>query len=208
MNQFPVNFERRYNDKSIFYATVALIIAAAVLTLILLFNALYIRIYVVGSSMKNTLTGAPSVDRAGGDYVYICRYIEPKRGDIVVIDAGNRSLIKRVIALGGDRIKLDNGVLYLNGQVVEEPYVSPENNKDVKKNTFEEITVKQGEVFFMGDNRDNSEDSRGDFYGCMPVERISGVVTGWSMQYKQAITNWNTFFEFTLPEIFGEQNNV
>ena len=208
MVEFPINVNEKNANKRDIFSNILIFILAAIFILILLFNTLYSRIYVVGSSMQCTLTGAPSVTQAGGDYVYICKYMTPDYGDIVVIDVGNRNLIKRVIALGGDTVRLDNGVLYLkkNGSAeemrVEEPYVSPENNTDMRKNTFAAVTVEEGYVFCMGDNRDNSEDSRGH-YGCMPVESITGVVTGWSMHCKEAVTGWNTFFDFTLPGFFG-----
>ncbi len=197
MVELPISIEKKPERKQDLLSTVAVIILAVVFIFVLSFRILYTRIYVVGSSMQSTLTGALSPNSSGGDYVYICKYIQPRRGDIVVIDVGNRSLIKRVIAVGGDKIKLEKGVLYLNDEIKEEPYVSPDRNLDPVKNTFEELTVDEGYVFCMGDNRDNSEDSRG-IYGCMPVENILGVVTGWSMQFKDAVTDWNTFFEFTL----------
>lgn len=208
MVEFPINVDNRYGSKRDWLSNLLIYFLAIVFILLLLFNSLYDRIYVVGSSMQDTLTGATSVNRAGGDYVYICKYIEPDYGDIVVIDVGDKNLIKRVIAFGGDSVRLDNGVLYLKKkadkeeQLVEEPYVSPDRNTDSRKNTFSAISVPKGCVFCMGDNRDNSDDSRGK-YGCMPIENITGVVTGWSMQCKAAVTGWNTFFDFTLPEMFG-----
>ena len=206
MTDFPIRLNEKYNDKGGWFSTVVLTIVTVLFTLLLIFNVLYTRIYIVGSSMRNTLVGAESMEKAGGDYVYICKYIEPKRGDIVVIKVGDRSLIKRVIGLGGDSVKLEDGVLYLNGELVEEPYVDDNLNIDTRKNNFDETVVKEGYVFFMGDNRDNSEDSRG-YYSCQPVENIEGVVTGWSLQCKDAITKWNTFFEFTLPELFSVQES-
>ena len=207
MTDFPIRLNQKTEDKSGLFSTVVIFVLAIVFIIMLLFNTLYTRIYVVGSSMQTTLSGAYSEYQAGGDYVYICKYIEPKRGDIVVIDVGERSLIKRVIALGGEKVRLECGVLYIDGELIEEPYINPANNTNMKKNTFNEIEVEEGYVFCMGDNRDNSEDSRG-IYGCMPVENITGVVTGWSMQCKDVITGWNTFFGFTLPELFGAQNNL
>jgi len=202
MAEFPISIENKSAGMREVLLNALMVILAAFFALLLLFNVLYSRIYVVGSSMQRTLTGASSPNDAGGDFVYICKYIEPDYGDIVVIDVGNRSLIKRVIAFGGDKVRLDNGVLYVNGNLVEEPYVSPDKNTDMNRNTFSELIVDEGCVFCMGDNRDNSEDSRG-VYGCMPIENIAGVVTGWSMQCKEAVTGWNTFFEFTLPDLFG-----
>lgn len=199
MNDLPlnVNFKTRNSDEKIL--NIIIVILTVFFMLTILFNTIYTRIYVVGSSMRNTLIGSASPDVAGGDYVYICEYKEPKPGDIVMIKAGNRNLIKRVLAFGGDRVKLVNGDLYVNDKFVEEPYVSPENKTNLSRNNFDEITVDEGCIFFMGDNRDNSEDSRGS-YGCMPKESIVGVVVGWSLYNKEFITEWNTFFEFTLPE--------
>lgn len=208
MTKFPIRLSEKPYRKGNLFATIAIVIFSAIFILMVFFNLTYTRIYVVGSSMKSTLTGAIATDRPGGDYVYICKYLQPRRGDIVVIDVGDRSLIKRVIALGGESVRLEDGVLYLkdkNGEeeyMVEEPYVDAANNQNKFKNTFDEVVVPEGYVFCMGDNRDNSEDSRG-VYGCMSVNSIVGVVTGWSIQCKSMITNWNTFFEFTLPELFG-----
>lgn len=211
MVEFPIRI-KKYDCTRDILCNIAIIAVTFVFITLLVFNALYTRIYVVGLSMQPTLKGAPSLSKAGGDYVYICEYIEPKHGDIVVIDVGDKNLIKRVIALGGDTVRLDDGVLYLkksgeeDEKLVEEPYVSPENNTDRRNNTFSAITVEEGYVFCMGDNRDHSDDSRGS-YGQMKVEAIVGVVTAWSMQGKALMTGWNTFFDFTLPELFGQKNN-
>lgn len=207
MTEFPIRIDKKFDSTRDILSGIAIIVVTALFIMLLTFNALYTRIYVVGSSMQRTLKGAPSIRQAGGDYVYICEYIEPKHGDIVVIDVGSRNIIKRVIALGGDTVRLDDGVLYLNDELVEEPYVSPENNVDRRKNTFPAITVEEGYVFCMGDNRDNSEDSRGQ-YGCMKVEDIVGIVTDWSIRGKDLITGWNTFFDFTLPRLFGRENKI
>ena len=199
MTEFPIRLNGKARDKSSFISSIIFVVLAVMFALLVFFNVLYTRIYVVGRSMEGTLTGAASVNRAGGDYVYICKYIAPKRGDIVVVNVRDgRWIIKRVIGLGGDTVMMDNGTLYLNGEIVDEPYVDPDNNNDPKSNTFAEITVEDGYVFFMGDNRDVSEDSRGD-YGCRPIGDIEGVVADWSLLYKDRITDWNTFFEFTLP---------
>ena len=93
---------------------VLIILIAVLLVFELLFSANYSGIYVVGPSMNNTLTGADAENEAGGDYVYVNRRVNPDYGDIVVVAKDEETtIIKRVIALGGDRIKLVNGKLYI-----------------------------------------------------------------------------------------------
>ncbi|MDE7076274.1 MAG: signal peptidase I [Clostridia bacterium] len=179
------------------------ILVAAVLRVA--FGIAYFRVYIVGSSMSSTLIGAPNKDSRGGDYVYAFRSSNPKRGDIVVIDTKtntNKTIIKRVIALGGDTVELKEGVLYLNGEVVDEPYVSDKNNTP-SENSYAQIVVPEGTMFCLGDNRDVSVDSRSETYGCMPVSWTAGVVADWSMSLKGAVTAFNCFIDFTLPEMFG-----
>lgn len=180
---------------------IPIILCLAFLVLVLFFNITYKRVYVVGTSMENTLYGAPGSNpsNVGGDFVYIFK-AKPARGDIVVIKSDNKTIIKRVIALGGDRVKLTDGKLFLNGVEVDEPYVSPENNTP-DLNNMPEIVVEKGKFFFLGDNRDISNDSRK--YGCLPLDTVLGVVAEWSLNFKDSVTAFSTFFEFTLPSWFG-----
>lgn len=167
------------------------------------FGVTYFKVYVIGASMEGTLNGAASEDVLGGDYVYAYHSSSPRRGDIVIIDTGAKPakpIIKRVIALGGDEVEIVDGVLYLNGKIVDEPYVLSENN--TSKSNYPKTTVADGEMFFLGDNRDVSVDSRSKKYGMMPVAKTIGIVADWSMSLKGAVTAFNTFFEFTLPDAF------
>ena len=171
------------------------------------FGISYFRVYVVGTSMEGTLTGAESKYSEGGDYVYAFRSSSPRRGDIVVIKTSDNPddepIIKRVIALGGDRVELKSGVLYLNGEKVDEPYLdSKKNTSTLSRNTFSEKVVPEGYMFFMGDNRDKSDDSRGK-YGMMPVSKTMGVVANWSLSFKGAVTAFNTFFDFRIGNAAG-----
>jgi len=82
----------------------------------------------------------------------------PKRGDIVVLKLPNRQsapLIKRVIALPGETIEIKDGHVYINGQVLEEPYLN-----QLTFGTMPPHTVSPGHVFVLGDNRNASNDSR------------------------------------------------
>lgn len=98
------------------------------------------------------------------------RFHGPRRGDIVVIDlpeAGPELLIKRVIALPGETIASQGGHVTINGEPLEEPYVTSPGGREVP-----EQTVPPLHVFVMGDNRQFSNDSRN--FGPVPIDHIIG----------------------------------
>ncbi len=98
---------------------------------------------------------------------------DPRRGEIVVaIDPRNGgSIIKRVVAVGGDSVGIENGVLVVNGAAVAEPHV---DNENMGGYYFGPDAVPAGYVFLLGDNRDTSEDSRA--FGPVAVDDIDGKV--------------------------------
>lgn len=149
--------------------------------------------------MRNTITGAISEKTAGGDFVYIFDGT-PQRGDIVVAAVGGKNIIKRVVALGGDYVEISGGVLYVNGAKVDEFYISVENNTSTDSD-YPLTRIDYGYMFCLGDNRDNSKDSRA--IGELSTDSIVGVVADWSIKLKSITTFINTFFEFTLPNLFG-----
>lgn len=119
-------------------------------------------------------------------------FYTPETGDIVVINpesnsASQEPIIKRVIATGGQTVLIDyeNWEVYVDGKKLDEPYIqamrkhwgenATMNYTDVKKYK-KEFTVDEGKVFVMGDNRNDSADSRSSKYGEMSVDRILGRV--------------------------------
>lgn len=169
-----------------------------------LFVTFYTGIYIVDGSMTPTLTGAISPYVSGGNYIYINTRAKPNYGDIVVVYSPNTTgytdkLIKRVVAFGGDTVELIEGVLIVNGEVVKEDYIVDEKNWPTEpNNTFEEHTVAEGCMFLLGDNRNDSVDSRSNRYGDIPLKNLVGVVPEWSLRAKDSTTAFYTFFHFTL----------
>ena len=82
--------------------------------------------------------------------------------------------IKRVIGIPGDEIDIRDGYVYVNGEKLEEPYVK---GKTYKKNLEFPITVQKNHVFVLGDNRENSSDSRYQSLGCIDYSKIKGKAT-------------------------------
>ena len=189
------SFKYKNSDSNAFTA-----IVCVVLCLIIAFTAFrvfcavnYLNVCVVGPSMEGTLHD--------GDCLFAIKSSSVRRGDIVIIKTGDEpdddAIIKRVIALGGDTVELKSGVLYLNGEKVDEPYIDPANNTASKRNnTFKlEEPVPEGYMFFLGDNRDDSNDSRSK-YGVMPVSSTIGVVADWSLSSKGTVTALGFLFGF------------
>ncbi len=102
---------------------------------------------------------------------------EPKHGDIIVFHTNlktqtgdEKMLIKRVIGLPGDTIDIEDGTVSVNGQVLDEPYImDPYTSGYVK-----DVVVPEGNLFVMGDNRQNSIDSRDPNVGYVKIEDVYG----------------------------------
>ena len=111
------------------------------------------------------------------DYIlvneFIYRFNEPERGDIVVFrpppeaDAGDKEYIKRVIGLSGDLLEVNDGVVYINGEPLDEPYINSPPDYYTQP-----TLIPEGKLFVMGDNRPFSADSH--IWGFLPRDNIIG----------------------------------
>lgn len=125
-----------------------------------------------GESMENTLHN--------GDTVAITAINNNiSYGDVVVVSQPNminKVLIKRVIAVGGQTITFDkdNGVVLIDGEVLAEPYIK--EKMYFSTNMYGSITIPEGKLFVMGDNRNNSTDSRDFRVGLIDERYVVGKV--------------------------------
>jgi signal peptidase I len=109
-----------------------------------------------------------------GDRVLVSKFWyhfqPPKRGQIVVFKYPldpKRDFIKRVIGLPGEVVSMEEGVVYIDGEPLAEPYVKNHDSFNMKP-----VRVPENAYFVMGDNRPNSQDSR--FWGFVPKENLIG----------------------------------
>lgn len=163
--------------------------AETVLLCMLVF--LFFREYVIDQARVDGPSMQPNFytdDRVLYNHLYT-----PKRGDIVIVDASDKlgeALIKRVIAVEGDLLDIrEDGYVYVNGeQVNEQIKANPDDkltkdyfisslttSKDYPSHEYP-VTIPEGYVFVMGDNRINSMDSRSAFVDWIPEENIVGKV--------------------------------
>lgn len=183
----------------------------AVMVLLLLFSTTTLAqpFVIPTGSMEDTLLVGDHVlvdklsySPAGKFSSYLLPYQEPKHGDIIVFRYPpdiSQTLVKRLIGAPGDRLRITNGVVYRNGERINEPYVYHKYAYDASQDNFPnpccrpvreeaalrfqrdmladnvvngELVVPQGMYFGMGDNRDNSSDSR--YWGFIPRDAIVG----------------------------------
>jgi signal peptidase I len=136
--------------------------------------ALFIRYFIVelylvdGSSMEPTLHNSQRL--VVNKFIY--HFKAPERGDVVVFRYPadpSRDFIKRVIAVGGDAVEVKDGRVFVNGQLQNEPFILEKT-----RGTYPLTTVPEGHIFAMGDNRNNSKDSRFPDVGFVSLELLKG----------------------------------
>ena len=143
-------------------------ISAAIL-LALIIRTFIVELYVVdGPSMKPTLQHEERL--VVNKFIYRVR--EPQKGEIVIFRYPrdpSRDFIKRVIATAGDTIEIKDGHVYVNDQLLREDYILEKTRTEYPK-----VTIPEGRIFVMGDNRNNSEDSRFSDVGFVPLDLVKG----------------------------------
>ena len=170
--QQPTNWKRFVLD----------ILETIVLAVVLYFgiNAVSARVRVDGFSMRPTLED--------GEYILVNKLAyktgQPERGDIVVFVFPinpQEDLIKRVIGLPGESVSVHNGVVSVNGLPLAEPYISSPPTYDG------DWVVPEGQLFVLGDNRNDSRDSHQ--WGLLPIENVIGraVLIYWPPEQWQVI---------------------
>lgn len=167
------------------------ILVFAVCAVLIIFTSVFRLCRVNGNSMNKTLFN--------GEMLITTQLVEPEAGDIIVFHMTsdknarfNEPLVKRVIATEGQTIRIEyaDDRVYVDGKLIDEPYVAlldgqgreigrwtqlPGHHFDYKTGVFE-ATVPEGCVFAMGDNRNNSADSRSNDVGFVDKRRILGKV--------------------------------
>jgi signal peptidase I len=132
------------------------------IVVVLVRTYLFTPIIVSGPSMKPTLDG--------GELMILNKLNkEYERFDVVVVDIGSEDIIKRIIAMPGESISCENGIVYVNGRKQEESY-----SKGITF-SFDKVVLGEDEYFVMGDNREDSKDSR--HLGPIKVDNIKGTTT-------------------------------
>ena len=127
----------------------------------------------------------------------ILPYKTPKRGDIIVFKYPNSpevAYVKRLMGMPGDKVEMFGRTLYINGEALKEDYTQYIDPGSVHEH-FGPYNVPKGQYFAMGDNRDNSQDSR--YWGYVPRDYILGkaLVIYWSFE-----TPRDEYLQTSLPD--------
>lgn len=148
------------------------------------------------------------------DYILISNiaYNEapPKKGDIIVFNRVSKKnsnklipYIKRVIAIAGDSFSIKNGIVFINHKPLKEAYIDPKNTQRAYSRFQPERIVPQGTVFVLGDNRDNSADSR--IFGFVAVSAVIGQAT--TLIFGKGDQFWKSLAPKPVPKLAPKVEN-
>ena len=135
-----------------------LVMAIILITLLILTRFISI-VYISGPSMQPTFHT--------GDCILVFRTDKVERNDIAVVEWQDKWLIKRVIGLPNETLEMEDGKIYINGALITENFEYFSGNRNLP-----EITIPEDYIFIVGDNRENSHDSRA--FGPVPTSDIFG----------------------------------
>lgn len=149
-------------------------IPVTVAAMLLLFRVILQIAWVPSSSMETTLPTKSLL--LSWQLPYVLADPTPQRGEVVTFwsDEMNKLLVKRVIGLPGDTVSFRDGYVYINGEKLNEPYLSQQGITAAGRQ--EEYTVPEGCLFFMGDNRTGSYDARSWEEPYIPVGNVRSHV--------------------------------
>ena len=162
--------ELNYRDDIKYFLSYLRDLLLWVIGAMLVFTFLFRIVIVSGDSMKNTLYDGDCLLLLGNVF-----YSEPQYGDIIVVNRDTsdegKSIIKRVIATEGQVVNIDGGIVYVDNVALEENYVTtPTYPREI---SFP-LTVEEGCIFVLGDNREISLDSRSAEVGLIDTREIVG----------------------------------
>ena len=168
-NTSPAQPQNKRSPRGEVYDWMQCIVTALVFC-VLLFVFVVRLVDVNGPSMQPTLWNSDKMVVSNILYT-------PKQGDIIIFKKTqfkDEALVKRVIATAGQTVNIDfsRGVVYVNGEALDEPYTAEPTNNQIDFNG--EVTVPEGCIFVMGDNRTGSNDSRFLSEPYIPVHNVQG----------------------------------
>jgi signal peptidase I len=180
---------------------------------IALLVAVVLRVFVV--SAYRVSSGSMEDTLIEGDYIFVnklaYKFAEPKAGDVVIFenpyDGEQRDYIKRIVAVEGQTVEIIDKVLYVDGEVA--PIPAEVKHSDYKifpavlsnRDNLSPMTVPPGQYFVLGDNRDDSQDSR--FWGCIDKSFLKGkaIFVYFSYEPDSEAPQWKAPYIFEFFEI-------